>query len=75
MTTLVNLHGTARQVPHPDSQFWGSFISWLGSTAGMSADFTAGTLTLDTAEGRQVARAGDWLIRTMDKALHLARAS
>ena len=74
--TLVNVHGTARMVPDPAAaRFWGPFVSWLGSAGRLECDAGTGAIAVTTAAGRQVASPGDWLIRTMDGVLHLARAT
>ncbi len=70
---LMDNHGSARRVPPPNATAWGSLGVWLGSGGKPEMRPASGELVVTTAEGREVARAGDWLIKTMAGGLHVGR--
>lgn len=72
MSRILHDHGTAERLPPMDDETaWGAFRSWLGSA---EAERVGEGLAITTKAGRVTAKPGDWLIRTIDGALHVARA-
>jgi hypothetical protein len=66
MSGLAQNHGTARRVPDPaDATAWGGFRVWAGAA---EVD-NSGRVQI----GNLLPKVGDWVIRTIDGTLHLAR--
>lgn len=65
--------GTARRVPvADDANGWSCFRVWISRDGEPDHNTVTGELALTTADGRQVARPGDWVIRTIGKQMHIA---
>lgn len=77
MAGLTDKHGAARQVPPAeDVAAWRSLLVWIGASAGeLTRDDASGATGLTTTTGREIARPGDWIIRTIGGAVHLGRAT
>lgn len=73
MANLMENHGSARRVPPPGDEGWSAFTVWVGSAGSPAPRPEAGELEISAATGRLVARSGDWLVKTMAGALHVAR--
>jgi hypothetical protein len=74
MADLLHNHGSARRVPPAGDEAWRSLAVWLGSSAAAELAPASGELTVVTEAGRQTARAGDWLVKTMAGGFHIGRA-
>lgn len=74
MAGLTETHGAARQIPPAeDLAAWRSLVVWIGAAGDLTRDDQTGATGLTTAAGREIARPGDWIIRTIGGALHLGR--
>lgn len=73
MSRIHQDHGTAERLPPLDDESgWSAFRVWLGKS---DAERAGEGLAITTKAGRVTAKPGDWLIRTIDGALHLGRAA
>lgn len=73
MSRILQDHGTAERLPPmDDDKAWAAFRGFLGNSG--EPERQADGLAVTTIAGRVVAKPGDWLIRTVNGALHLGRA-
>jgi hypothetical protein len=67
-------HGAALRVPPAhDAANWRKLWYWLGEAA--SATSEPGVVEVSTANGRDVARPGDWIVLSVAGIFHVARAA